>query len=439
MLLMFLWLGTMAYRLGELGQRELPSWAAWRLADQQLRLAGFETGGQVLPLVAEEGDWDRKELMAHWAALLERDTTCRSRAASAVLWHLAGKEERAEQIAWTDRDDPDRTELVRVLLNGERADQGSLDRSRAFLAGPSESYWWEEQLWLEVAARSKDEAQPLVAEAAAARSRRALDLMAWRSGVEIFIAVAGVVCLGIFLWRSRGKLRWHPVPPVFRRIGWRPLLAGVAAAEVAAFVAILALDWLLGNFRAWDHGSLALYQTFWRCLAPLFLMLLFFRKPVTAVRAMRLNRGFKLTPVLAGLGLAVLSFYLCWWLLPHGSESSSGFALDPWTFGPQGLFYALWLGSVVAPLCEEIVFRGFLFNALQVRFGMLPALLVANGIFSAVHGYGWDGAVSVFLDGVFFSLLYRLSGSLAAAVACHGLLNFYIFASTWYTFESLYW
>lgn len=440
LLLLLLWLGTTLFSLHALKQRELPAWSARRLADQQLRFASFEKAAQPQPLVPEQpGEASQQAVMVYWAGVLGRYADSRSRTAAAVLWHLAGEEERADQAQLADSNDEDQTDLVRALLNGERANQATLDRWRDVVVSPGESYWWEEQLWLELAERSKDESLPLVAEASATRSRQTLGIVSWRSATEIFLSVASVICLGAFLWRSRGKLSWQPVPPVFRRIGWRRLLAAVAAGELIAFAAVFASSWLLRNFNEWTHGSYAIYQTVWRGLAPLFLMLLCFGMPVTAVRAMRLDRGFKVAPVLGAAGLAVLAFNLCWWLLPHGDENTLGFALDPWTFGAPGLWMSLWLGCVVAPLCEEIVYRGFLFNALQLRFGMLPALVVANAIFAAIHGYGWDGTVSVFVDGVFFSLLYRLSGSLAAAVTCHSLLNFYIFTSTWYSFESPYW
>lgn len=438
-LLLILWLGTFGYNLSQLRERTLSSWSARRLADRQLRLAGSGMAGRPAPLFAEEPGSDLHTVIVYWAARFQGHASSRSQAAAAVLWHLAGEDQRVVRAALEEPRDPDQTLLVQTLLNGGPADQAALDRWRDAVTAHGENYWWEEQLWLELAARSQGEAPSLVAEVSAARGRHQRDLASWGRNSGVLLSVGGVLFLGIFLWRSRGKLRWHPVPPALRRIGWRRLLAGTAAAEVLVFAAVLGSGWLLQAFQGWTHGSYALYQTAMRVLAPLFLLLLFFRKPRIGLRALRLDRGFKLMPVLAVVGLVVLVDNLCGWLLPHGGECNYGFALNEWTFGFKGLGLGLWLGCVVAPLSEEIVYRGFFFNAVQARWGMLPALVVVNAVFSAIHGYAWDQSVSVFVGGVLLSLLYRLSGSLAAAVAGHALLNFYAVASTWYSFESPYW
>jgi membrane protease YdiL (CAAX protease family) len=49
---------------------------------------------------------------------------------------------------------------------------------------------------------------------------------------------------------------------------------------------------------------------------------------------------------------------------------------------PIWLFLA---AVIVAPLVEEIFFRGFLFQGFRKRYGWLPALLLSSAIFAAAH------------------------------------------------------
>src|SRR5690606_15405336 len=76
-------------------------------------------------------------------------------------------------------------------------------------------------------------------------------------------------------------------------------------------------------------------------------------------------------------------------------------------------------GVVLAPLLEEIVFRGVLFAALRPRFGLWPAAAVAAAAHAVVH---FDVGAIAPLFAIFLALawLYERSGSLWAAVIAHG-------------------
>jgi membrane protease YdiL (CAAX protease family) len=41
--------------------------------------------------------------------------------------------------------------------------------------------------------------------------------------------------------------------------------------------------------------------------------------------------------------------------------------------------------SVIAPVCEEIFFRGFLFQGFKKRWGVTAGILVSSALFSAAH------------------------------------------------------
>jgi membrane protease YdiL (CAAX protease family) len=80
---------------------------------------------------------------------------------------------------------------------------------------------------------------------------------------------------------------------------------------------------------------------------------------------------------------------------------------------------------VVAPLCEEIFFRGFLYRIMRGRIGLWPALVINGSLFGAVHLTG-GGPLAVALIaplGFLLCLVYERSGSLYPCIALHALNN----------------
>jgi len=80
---------------------------------------------------------------------------------------------------------------------------------------------------------------------------------------------------------------------------------------------------------------------------------------------------------------------------------------------------------VLAPLSEEITFRGFLLSALaKSRLGFWPAALISSALWTGLHaGYSWPGLVSVFLAGIGLSWIMLRTGSMRAVVVAHGVAN----------------
>ena len=86
---------------------------------------------------------------------------------------------------------------------------------------------------------------------------------------------------------------------------------------------------------------------------------------------------------------------------------------------------------VVAPLCEEIFFRGFLYRILRGRMGLWPALVINGALFGSVHlGSGGPLAVALIAPlGFLLCLVYERSGSLYPCIALHALNNALVSAS----------
>ena len=80
---------------------------------------------------------------------------------------------------------------------------------------------------------------------------------------------------------------------------------------------------------------------------------------------------------------------------------------------------------MVAPICEEFLFRGFIFTALRNWRGTWPAAIITGLLFGGVH-VGSAPVVDLvplaFL-GFGLCLLYRITGSLYPCIAAHSLNN----------------
>lgn len=77
---------------------------------------------------------------------------------------------------------------------------------------------------------------------------------------------------------------------------------------------------------------------------------------------------------------------------------------------------------VAAPLCEEIVFRGYFYPVLKRFTGVWPAALCSSLVFACAHG-NLTAALPLFLFGGLLVLLYEKTGSLWAPVAVHFCFN----------------
>ncbi len=79
-------------------------------------------------------------------------------------------------------------------------------------------------------------------------------------------------------------------------------------------------------------------------------------------------------------------------------------------------------GVILAPLVEEIIFRGLLQRLLTRTWGPWPGILISSLIFGLVHGEPWFlfGLIGV---GLVLGFLFEATGSLSACWAAHALHN----------------
>lgn len=92
------------------------------------------------------------------------------------------------------------------------------------------------------------------------------------------------------------------------------------------------------------------------------------------------------------------------------------------TEDPRVLGLMAFAAVVAAPLCEEIVFRGYFYPVLKRFTGLWPAALCSSLVFSCAHG-NLTAALPLFLFGGLLVWLYEKTGSLWAPVAVHFCFN----------------
>jgi len=84
-------------------------------------------------------------------------------------------------------------------------------------------------------------------------------------------------------------------------------------------------------------------------------------------------------------------------------------------------------GITLAPLLEELFFRGFLYPVLERRLGLSAAVLLTAAGFALLHGsqlmFAWGPVLVIFLVGVVLTIVRAKRNSVAAGLLIHMAYN----------------
>ena len=98
---------------------------------------------------------------------------------------------------------------------------------------------------------------------------------------------------------------------------------------------------------------------------------------------------------------------------------------------PTSIVMMALIGMTLAPICEEILFRGFLQPLLVRSWGAAPGILVAAVAFGLMHlqeyGYSWRHGLLITAAGASFGWMRYRTGSTKAAALMHATYNFVFF------------
>ena len=91
--------------------------------------------------------------------------------------------------------------------------------------------------------------------------------------------------------------------------------------------------------------------------------------------------------------------------------------------GQSTWMLAALVAVVVAPLVEELFFRGALYGWLRTRFGALASILVSSMIFAVVHPQGAMGLVPLTCIGMMLAFAREWRDSLVTPILAHACVN----------------
>jgi uncharacterized protein len=203
--------------------------------------------------------------------------------------------------------------------------------------------------------------------------------------IPALLVLGGIIfAVGVLLFQLFGIAR----PPYFE----------IVSAGTASFVASIGLVWWLGIKRARGRAAdLGLANMRLSLDLPLALLGEFVVFIALAVYSLILIQG---------LGISV----------PEQP------VVEMFGRTGAGIFLAALFIVVLAPIGEEIFFRGFLYTAFRRQWGVAPALALSSAVFALFHLEPLL-FVPMFVIGLILASLFEYRRSLAPAIFLHAINN----------------
>ena len=135
--------------------------------------------------------------------------------------------------------------------------------------------------------------------------------------------------------------------------------------------------------------------------------------------------GFSASTMGVGCGLLVASYGIILLhnlLLVNLGIDTQGEAIAELFAALESPVWFFIVGALLAPLIEEIFFRGFLFQGFRARYGWVSGMLLSSGIFSVAH-LDPVSLIPTFILGCVLAYLYHRSNSVWPGVILHVMVN----------------
>ena len=131
--------------------------------------------------------------------------------------------------------------------------------------------------------------------------------------------------------------------------------------------------------------------------------------------------------------LAVMYWYFDQWLMQALSSASTEADISKWQKQLQNYHIGmLFISSVLlAPVFEELLFRGLLLSAIKTKTNFISAMLLTSLLFALIH-WSWPAFVSLMLAACLYALLVHHSKTVVTAILAHfthNALTFYQYAA----------
>ncbi len=80
------------------------------------------------------------------------------------------------------------------------------------------------------------------------------------------------------------------------------------------------------------------------------------------------------------------------------------------------------IGALLAPLAEELFYRGMVYPVFRHKFGPIPAMIMAGTLFGIVHFDSWR-VIPLAVGGIILSYIYEKTNSILVTTMAHGVWN----------------
>lgn len=230
------------------------------------------------------------------------------------------------------------------------------------------------------------------------------------------------------------------VKRVERKRSFLNLLWGIGLA-IAVGLLIFGVELLFAYLLTWIFGSKldtplgsALYQAliYLSVIAILLLVPNRIRK-LSNYRTDRNELGLSNLPTWTDIGLAIvglLAYFLLAGVITYAftyvftwfnAEEAQDVGFNN-LYAVSDRLIAFVALVIVAPIAEELIFRGWLYGKLRRRLSLVPAMLIVSVIFGVLHGQ-WNVGVNVFALSLVLCGLREITGTTYAGILVHMLKN----------------
>lgn len=193
----------------------------------------------------------------------------------------------------------------------------------------------------------------------------------------------------------------------------------VLSLIVVAFMLILSPVVFLKEFVGQELATFIYYLL---SMGLPFWILYSMRKSNTGERSFNFKIEFKTTIpliLLATLGIQYSLTLPISTLIPMSDSMREAFSMA--LGNPRNIFSIATL-VILAPIFEELIFRGIILNGLLKRYSPVLSIVVSSLLFAAVHLNPWQ-FVSAFILGLFIGWVYLRTKSISLAIIIHAFNN----------------
>jgi len=253
-------------------------------------------------------------------------------------------------------------------------------------------------------------------------------------GVVSLLMLAGLITAIVFFWRhARAQsLSWSQRIEFLRRVPVSPVALMMLIAILFLLYAVMALAVIAMGQGGASEWGFALQTLAFHWAVIIFVIVWKLRSGWSwrgmfgfGMRGFTYQASRGLLAYLIVFPLIILSALVYQWILIWLGYQPVQQPIMDFLSGDISVFtrvYGLLLAVLIAPVAEELLFRGLLLPVLARRLGVVAGVLGVSLIFAGMHLF-IPALVPLFFVSVACCLAYVYTGSLTTAIVFHSIFN----------------